>query len=92
MALENVTDEELFATMIAVDKRLMEQGHKVSRRSMEVPRLTLLEYGIEEMVIMTGGPRPKGPYQRVEDMFTRAMTGRWADISGCSCSATYSRE
>lgn len=69
MALENVTDEELFATMIAVDKRLMEQGHKVSRRSMEVPRLTLLEYGIEEMVIMTGGPRPNGPYQRVADMF-----------------------
>lgn len=69
MSLENVTDEELFATMIAVDKRLMEQGHKVSRRSIEVPRLTLLEYGIEEMVIMTGGPRPKGPYQRVEDMF-----------------------
>lgn len=69
MALEQVTDEELFSTMIAVDQRLVDQGHNIHRRSMDVPRLTLLEYGIEEMVIFMPGPRPKGPYQRVEDMF-----------------------
>ena len=69
MALEQVTDEELFSTMIAVDQRLVDQGHNIHRRSMDVPRLTLLEYGIEEMVIFMAGPRPKGPYQRVEDMF-----------------------
>lgn len=69
VALDQITDAELFATMIAVDQRLMEQGYNVSRRSMEVPRLTLLEYGIEECVIFTAAPRPRGAYRRVEDMF-----------------------
>lgn len=69
VALDQITDAELFTTMIAVDQRLMEQGYNVSRRSMEVPRLTLLQYGIEECVIFTAAPRPRGAYQRVEDMF-----------------------
>lgn len=69
MALDQITDAELFATMIAVDQGLMKQGYNVSQRSMEVPRLTLLKYGIEECVIFTAAPRPRGAYQRVEDMF-----------------------
>lgn len=69
MALEHISDEELFSKMVEVDGRLFREGQGIKQRGMSVPITIMREYGWEHVPIVVAGVGKGGDFARLEDMF-----------------------